>query len=527
MDFGNDFVLLESENKEKGNSRSILFKNPVDIICARRKTDLQDSFEKINQYLRKGFYLAGFFSYECGYDLELSLNIFSRDYDYPRIWFGVYECPLKQNKPYISAVSDDFYVSMPVLETGYDEYKKNIKIIKELIARGETYQINYTSGYSFTVVGDIISFYASMKKHQKVQYSALINFGKNYIASLSPELFFRIDKKRNISMKPMKGTAANNASPAWLSGDEKNISENVMIVDMLRNDLGKICIPGSVTVKSLYDVEKYETLLQMTSTISARLSPDAGMNRIWESLFPCGSVTGAPKISSMKIINKLEGKPRGIYTGAIGYFAPDGTAAFNVAIRTIDLRYLEKGKYAARMGTGSGIVYDSRAREEYRECQIKAGFLFQAIPDFALIETMFVDNGRIKYLSMHLRRLMSSARYFNIRCDAGVIKSELRKYAASLKGKKRLRLLLKTSGKIKLEHKNVNKTPCGIGRTTFSKYKTDSNNPFLYHKTTFRILYDSEYNKYSARGCEDVIFCNEKNQITEGAISNLFVCIKG
>jgi para-aminobenzoate synthetase/4-amino-4-deoxychorismate lyase len=267
--------------------------------------------------------------------------------------------------------------------------------------------------------------------------------------------------------------------------------------------------------------------LQMTSTVTGKLQSDVKIFDIIKSLFPCGSVTGAPKIQSMKIINDLEKIPREIYTGAIGYLSPDGQAVFNVAIRTIDLQLHSDNKYHASMGMGGGIVFDSQPEDEYSECLLKAQFLKNSIPEFALIETMLLGNGKIKHLNMHLRRLKTSAQYFGIPCVKAVIKNELLRYAKSLTGKIRLRLLLKSVGEIVLEHQPFIAARGAMPKISVSGFKTQSNDPFLYHKTTHRSLYDEEHKKYAAKGYFDVIFTNQKNQITEGAISNIFVQIQG
>ncbi|HLZ18486.1 MAG TPA: chorismate-binding protein, partial [Smithellaceae bacterium] len=401
-------------------------------------------------------------------------------------------------------------------------YRQAISTIKDLIARGETYQINYTTKYLFDFDGNVFDFYATLKSRQKVSYAALISFGGNFAVSLSPELFFRIDRWRKITVKPMKGTATIDTPPGWLSRDSKNTSENVMIVDLLRNDLGRICKPGSVKVQELFTVEEYETLLQMTSTVTGKLKDDIGLCDIIRSLFPCGSVTGAPKIQSMKIIRDLEKGPRDIYTGAIGYFAPDGKAVFNVAIRTVDLQRKTGGGFMAAMGVGGGIVFDSQPDAEYEECRLKAKFLIDARPDPALIETMLWKNGRIRHLTSHLARMKASAAYFSIPFAAGKIRAALKEYSLNLGESARLRMLLKSTGDIFLEHALVppeSKNPV----IAISDIQTNSGDPFLYHKSTHRRLYDDEYRKYAARGYFDVLFTNEKKQITEGAISNIFI----
>jgi para-aminobenzoate synthetase/4-amino-4-deoxychorismate lyase len=300
-----------------------------------------------------------------------------------------------------------------------------------------------------------------------------------------------------------------------------------MIVDLLRNDLGRICLPGSVRVKKLFEVEKYETLMQMTSTVTGRLRPQIKILDMVKSLFPCGSVTGAPKIRSMKIISDLEHGPRNIYTGAIGYFAPDGQSVFNVAIRTIDLRRQSGHQYQARMGVGGGIVYDSRPKDEFEECRLKGQFLTGTLPEFALIETMLLENGKIKYLSSHLRRLKKSARYFSIVCPLDKIKTALNSYAAKQSGRLRLRLLVKPDGDSSIQHQPAALHPTSSAFVAVSARRTHSSDPFLYHKTTHRKLYDEEFKRYSARGYFDVVFQNEKDEITEGAISNIFILVKG
>ncbi|MBN1474103.1 MAG: chorismate-binding protein [Syntrophaceae bacterium] len=526
MSAGDNFVLLETEKKDKDNYRNILFVNPIDIIVATHKDDLQKCLYKVEKALANNYFVAGFISYEAGYLLEETLHSYFPKSKVPLLWLGVYDAPHVKNEPFLSNVKSPYYISAPSLSVKYNQYKSNIEKIKYLISWGKTYQINYTLKYYFNFYGDIISFYSALKKNQKVQYSALIGHKNKFILSLSPELFFRIDDNK-ITVKPMKGTATADTPSDWLAHDEKNLSENVMIVDLLRNDLGRICIPGTIKVDELYSVETYETISQMTSTVSGTLRPDISASEVIKNIFPCGSVTGAPKIQSMKIIRSLENTPRGVYTGAIGYFSPRGEAVFNVAIRTIELAKTGNKKYSGHMGVGSGIVYDSQARKEYYECWMKNKFLKKSMPKLGLIETMLCADGKIRHINMHLFRLKTSAQYFLIPCDTMKIKAELKRYAIKLKGKIRLRLVLSSGGRIKIEHRQLPSAPKAVRHIAFSEYATRSDDPFLFHKTTFRQLYEREYARYSSRGFYDVIFCNEKKQITEGAISNIFLRIKG
>lgn len=477
--------------------------------------------------LQKGLYLAGFFSYELGYFLEDSLVKYSPKRNFPLLWFGVFDRPRQIKSAVSEKAQGDYYLTEPTLGISFAPYQRNIRKIRDCIARGETYQINYTNRYNFDFFGDVASFYTNLKTRQKVSYAALINCNAGqFIISLSPELFFRIDSKKNIMVKPMKGTAPLNTPENWLKQDVKNTSENVMIVDLLRNDLGRICLPGSVKVKKLFEVENYATLLQMTSTVAGRLKPEIEISGIIKSLFPCGSVTGAPKISSMKIIRQMEDGPRNVYTGAIGYFAPDGQAVFNVAIRTIDLRKQKDGKCTAQMGIGSGIVYDSKPKEEYEECRLKAQFLINARPEFALIETMLCAEGKIKRLSDHLRRLKSSADFFSIPISLSSIRAALKDYSAKLTGNIRLRLLCEACGKVRISHLPIVAPAGETPKIIVSEHRTHSENIFLRHKTTYRKLYDTEFRRHSDQGYFDVIFCNEKDEVTEGAISNIFIQVK-
>ncbi len=518
-----NYVLLETVRRDRDNKKNLLFRDPVEIISCTRARQIQQCFRRMALRRRQGFHLAGFFSYELGYLLEDTLSGLRPTSDFPLLWFGVYEKP----EPFVSPRETEacFYPSEAVLAASTASYKKAVAKIRNYIAAGDTYQINYTTRFNFTLSGDVRAFYEALKQNQKVSYSALISFGKNAVISLSPELFFRTDKQGNITVKPMKGTAPLTAG-SWLQNDAKNRSENVMIVDLLRNDLGRICKPGTVRVQKLFALEEYETLLQMTSTVKGRLQSGLTIHDLMRSLFPCGSVTGAPKIRSMEIIRELEDAPRDLYTGAIGYFAPNGESVFNVGIRTLDLRQEEPGRYQAVMGVGSGIVFDSNPEEEYAECLLKATFLQNTRPDFALLETLRVEDGRIRRLPSHLRRLKTSAVFFNIPCSQADIRRRLSDFAAKISGKAKVRLLLKANGSLILQSSSLPEKPAGQPKIAFSCHRTSSSDLFVRHKTTFRKVYDDEHERYSAKGFFDVIFLNEKGQITEGAISNIFLRLR-
>ena len=303
-----------------------------------------------------------------------------------------------------------------------------------------------------------------------------------------------------------------------LQQDEKNRSEHLMIVDLLRNDLGRICAMGSVKVEDIFTVETYQTLLQMTSTVSGTLRSGLSYYDIFRGMFPSGSITGAPKIRTMQIIRELEERPRGVYTGSIGYISPHGNAAFNVAIRTL----VVKDRNAV-MGVGGGIVADSDPAEEYRECLLKASFLTRQHRPFQLIETMLWSDGFVR-LPMHLDRLESSAAYFGFVCDREEISTQLHAACAALPSDicHRVRLLLNESGLATITVTEM-KPAQFSGRIRLSSRIVSSNDLFLRHKTTLRELYDSEYAQAQRDGFDEVVFLNERGEVTEGAISNLFL----
>jgi para-aminobenzoate synthetase/4-amino-4-deoxychorismate lyase len=322
----------------------------------------------------------------------------------------------------------------------------------------------------------------------------------------------------------MKGTvkrglllADDERNKRWLKNCKKIQAENVMIVDLLRNDLGKIS--NKVTVPCLFEVEKYRTLYQMTSTIEAELKDNVGIKDIFTALFPCGSVTGAPKIKTIEIIKRLEKEPRGIYTGAIGFVSPQKEACFNVAIRTI---FVKNGK--GELGIGGGIVYDSLERSEYEEAFIKAKFLTQRCPVFSLIETILWKEDRGYFLlDLHLKRLKKSCEYFSIPLNFKKVRKELEKTAEGLRGKKfKVRVLVNTEGKIALDSTPLEELATPV-KVKVSSKTIDPHNLFLYHKTTQRSFYDEERKVAQAEGFFEVIFLNIYGELTEGAVTNIFV----
>ena len=522
-------VYLETNRYDKNNKTTLLFLKPRKIITCFDGKNLKEKIEEIEKEIAKGNYAAGFFSYEAGYFFEETL-IRKRKYKFPLLWFGIFKRPLRIRRSLKEPrKTPEVFLKGATLNINFKRYQADIKKIKKHIEKGNVYQINYTFKNRFNYPGNWLDLYINLRNSQKVSYSGIIKFNNHVILSFSPELFFR-RAKDVIETRPMKGTykrgkdlKEDKHNILKLKNSTKDRSENLMIVDLLRNDFGRISEAGSVKAQELFKIEKYKTLLQMISIVSAKLKKDISLNELFESIFPCGSVTGAPKIRAMRIIRNLEKESRGIYTGSIGYLTPEKKAVFNVAIRTL---VLDTNKKKAEMGIGSGIVYDSKAKNEFQECLLKADFTKKTPSDFELIETMLVKkNRKIYLLAAHLKRLKKSLKYFNFCYNESVIKNKLQKYLKKLNNSKiyKLRLLLSKDGSLIISHSPIKESHHKDLKVVISNKRSNSDNIFLYHKTTNRSFYDNEYKKALEKGLTEVIFLNERGQVAEGAISNIII----
>jgi para-aminobenzoate synthetase/4-amino-4-deoxychorismate lyase len=520
-------VLLETRRFGVDNYRSFLFTNPRSILQAWSPGEVTPLLEELETQCRRGCYAAGYVAYEGGGE---DIGPAPRP-AYPLAWFGLYEHPeefdhrLGGPSPAGAPRPGRIDPDRLTLRIDREAYRRAVRTIHEHIREGDTYQINFTSAFEFPADHGAVPLYAALRQRQRVAYGALLRAGDLTILSFSPELFFRLSGT-GILTRPMKGTsgrgrtqAEDDAQSEWLRNDPKNRSENIMIVDLLRNDLGRICTPGSVRTTELCAVERYETLLQMTSTVEGELRPSVTLGEMFRTLFPSGSVTGAPKIRSMQIINELEGRPRGVYTGAIGYVTPDRDAVFNVAIRTV---VLHAG--TGVMGTGSGIVIDSDPDEEFEECSLKGKFLTGDEEDFQLIETMLWHD-TVPLLRHHLRRLCSSAAYFGFPFDEKLIGDAIAGATAPLvPGQRyRLRLLLDRNGEVRMEASPLVAGGAPAGGIAEAPVRTDSADPFLFHKTTRRELYESAYAQAQAEGFAEVVFLNERGELTECTRNNIYL----
>ncbi len=539
-----DFIFFWNGRTDKEDEKGLIFTNPATIISAHSHDKIKDCFLQIECALSEGFYVAGFVSYEAAAAFEDALPKKDTN-DFPLLWFGVYRKPLnfKGSQRFIRRPNYTYAIKNLKPTKSEKAYLADISKIKHYIRRGDTYQVNYTFKYKFDFKGCPYNMFYELSSRQSVPYAAFISFNNTKILSLSPELF--ISRKRNLmKMKPMKGTAGRGKGITEdiimansLRDSIKDRAENVMIVDMLRNDLSRISKTGTVKTTRLFETQRYQTLYQMTSTIKAKLKNKISWYEIFKSVFPSGSVTGAPKIRTMQIINELEKQPRNVYTGSIGYISPEQKATFNVAIRTVTLNTKAN---RGELGIGSGITISSDSRAELQECKLKSDFFIGQHTDFQLIETLLWQNGRFFLLNMHLKRLKDSADYFDYKYSRNYILRSLINYVSEFKKHEsyKVRLLLNKGGEVKIssstwkrhksEHprrrKFVKKQAGGaFPYVAFSAKKTDSSKIFLYHKTTNRKFYDGEYQKYKKKAFIDVIFCNKRGEVTEGAISNIIV----
>jgi len=426
-----------------------------------------------------------------------------------------------------------------------DAFSAALARIRDYIERGHTYQVNYTYRLRFDAFGGIHALYARLRGRQPVPYGALIALDDGTaILSLSPELFVR-HEDGVLTARPMKGTAP--AAPASqtaenilratnLAADPKNRAENLMIVDLLRNDIARVAATGSVAVPALFEVHRYSSVLQMTSTITARLRADAALGDIFDALYPCGSITGAPKRRTMEIIRELEPDPRGVYTGAIGWFDPPGERrigdfCMSVPIRTLTLQAPDAGGVRrGEMGVGAGIVFDSDAQEEYAECRLKARFLTGLQHDFEIFETMrATPAGGVRHRERHLQRLAASAAYFGFHWDAAAADAYLDTACAMLAPSSpvyRLRLALAPSGAFSVQHGPLAPLTEPV-QVLLAPDATNAGDLFLRHKTSIRARYDAAWRDAEAQGGFDTLFFNERGDLTEGGRSNVFVRIDG
>lgn len=515
----NPYLLYEFRS-EDGEIEPLLFTDPLEVFETHLLAEVPTILEKLEQALNKGFYAAGYVSYEAAPAFQAEM-VTQPAGEMPLVWFGIFNAPPKA--PVLSEEQEPYKVSEWKMASSVEHYQKGIQQIKQAIEEGDTYQVNYTERLSAEFSGSDLAFYRQLARNQQADYGAYLNLGRFRVLSASPELFFKV-RNGKLTAKPMKGTAPRGRTTqedqeqvAALLASKKEQSENLMIVDLLRNDMSRLAKRGSVKADPLFTVETYPTVHQLTSTIEAQLDKETTVLEWFQALFPCGSITGAPKISTMKYIAGLEQTPREVYCGAIGFITPNKDAVFNVPIRTV---VIDREKGTARYGVGGGVTWDSTSEGEYKELQTKAEVLTAKRPVFSLLESLKLENGQYPLLDYHLARLQDSANYFHFPGNIQQAESELMKLAEKHpQGIYKVRLLQNKAGKLELEAQET----AAIGqpvRCAIALSAVDGKNPFLFHKTTHREV----YNKASEGLPKDVfsiLLWNEKQQLTEFTIGNL------
>ncbi len=576
-------VLFESYDPER-NPRSFRFGGFVGAVEARTPGEVPGVLDRVECAVAANHHAAGFLTYEAAAGLDPVLRVKRAGEEVgfltkaaanlPLVWFGIFRT--RDEIPPGEFGSDEKFALSnwtPSLERA--EYLQRIERIREYIAQGDTYQVNFTFRQRAEFRGSAVGLYRTLCRSQRAGYCAYLDLGRYAVVSASPEMFFSLSGNE-LTVRPMKGTAPRGR---WWEEDEaigralqhcpKNRAENVMIVDLMRNDVGRIAEIGSVRVPRLYDIERYETVFQMTSTVGCRARPGVRLRELFSALFPSGSVTGAPKIRTMQIIEELETDARGIYTGAIGFLSPGNDALFNVAIRTV---LVDRAQRRAEFGVGSGITFESDAAAEYQECILKSRFLVDvgqssnvtqidrpgrvgcpspslphtsaasrsgrvhthsapADADFELFETILYEPTEGFFLlERHLERLEHSARYFRFRFDRDAALRCLALWsrhsdAKPSEGRYRVRLTLSRHGRLAVTHGPAPPAPSAAPLVAIAADSVDSADPFLYHKTTRREIYERAAR--SRPDCADVLLVNERGELTESTIANLVVALDG
>lgn len=545
------FALLDDYAASASGPHSRLYSDHVGTLTCTDAADLPLLLEQMQQALQQGQHAVALLPYELGAQMHeiaphtnpaagaqvlLFRHCERLSADQVSAWLAAREhADASSHQP--AGVA---HVQASISD---NEFSAAIARIHAYLEAGDSYQVNYTYRLRFDAFGSPLALYRRLRASQPVPYGALIALPDGRaVLSLSPELFVQ-HVAGDLTTRPMKGTAAATGDAqqdakraAALAADPKTRAENLMIVDLLRNDLGRIATRGSVRVPALFDVQRYSSVLQMTSTVCARLRENVTLPEIISALLPCGSITGAPKRRTMQIIRELEKGPRGLYTGAIGYFdAPStgraiGDFCLSVPIRTLVLQAPQSnGIRAGEMGVGAGIVHDSVASDEYAECRLKARFLTDLPNDFELFETMHATRAEgCRYLDRHLQRMEASARYFGFAFDDATIRSAVQRECDVLpaNGAYRVRLALNQRGVCTIISAPLLQVAEPV-KLLISSQPTVANDLFLRHKTTVRERYDEAWRNAEAQGAFDTLFCNTQGELTEGGRSNVFVKLDG
>jgi len=536
---GEPFILLDDARGE-GAVDAHLFEHPRALFVARAPDEVERVLAEADAARREsGGTLAGYIAYEAGLALEPRLKpLFPgrTGADGPLVWFGLFDAPrpipAAEVPQWLAQRSHSGHASIgpldPQVSTG--AYMQAFDQLEEAIRAGDIYQANLTFRLAGAARGDPVALYAAIRPAAQAGYGGLVFDGSHWLLSFSPELFFAL-KDRAAKVKPMKGTRPRGRTieedvglAAELAGSTKDKAENLMIVDLLRNDLSRVAEAGTVRVENAFAVESYPTVHTMTSTVRATLREGTGAIDMIRALFPCGSITGAPKIRAMELIDAVERDARGPYCGAIGRIGPGNDAAFNVAIRTIRLTPGENDKHHAVLGVGGAIVADSDGMGEWRECLIKAGFVREAAGGHDLIETMRFDpEAGIELLELHLERMKASAAELGFSFDRHEARNRIHALCFQLDRPAKLRLLLARSGEIALETMPLPPTVDGAVECIVLPLPVVTSDWRLRHKSSDRGFYDVALAVAKERGAYEALFVRDDGLVTEGSFTNLFV----
>lgn len=496
------------------------YKAPRQIIRADRPEQVEAAFAALAAAHKAGAYLAGYISYDLGLWLEPKLvGLLPKTRAHPLICFGVFDGYSAQAPATLLYTSKAPDLALRPQWSEAD-YLQRFHQVQAYLRSGDCYQINLTFPMTGTYSGDPVQLYAALRHRQKAKYGGFIHLGGPDLLSLSPELFFN-KRGAAMTMRPMKGTlkrdpdeAADAALRSAMAKDVKSRAENLMIVDLLRNDLSRLSKPGSVKVPELFALETYPTLHQMTSRVVSELHEGISFRSLFKSLFPCGSVTGAPKIRAMEIIDEIEAGPRGAYCGAMGYVDPSGDACFNVGIRTLSLAQDGRAVYHV----GSGVVLDSAGPSEYAECLLKADVL--RAPEAQFIETFYWDRSEgPRHIGQHLARLARGLKNPALMAD---VVTALAGYSP-VHNPARMRLMVSLSGEITLTDSAYAQLAAPL-RLSLSKYDLEPQVQTTTHKISQRDFYDGERARLSAlQGCDEVVFLNKTGALCEGSFTSLFI----
>ena len=529
------YVLLD-DARPGGAAQARLYRDPTDILVTGEIGEVERLIGAVEAAAARGLHVAGYLGYEGGKALASAWRgdgSGHADPPMPLGWFGLFERVERIDADAVASLLPDpdaAWIGAPQPRVTRADYEAAVARVLDYIRAGDIYQANLTFRADVPFAGDPLAVYARLRQTARAGYGGFIWTGEQAVASLSPELFFAL-RGGAVMARPMKGTAARRADPESdargaraLAQDPKQRAENLMIVDLLRNDLSRVAEAGSVAVPDLFRVETYPTIHQLVSDVTARLPADKGAADVLRAAFPCGSITGAPKVRAMEIIDELEDEARGLYTGSIGFIAPDGEAAFNVAIRTLvfpSQRDLRDGAHCATLGLGSGIVADSEPAEEWRECLAKGEFVVAAGQSFDLIETMHFDPvDGVQRLEGHLARMKASAEALGFRFDRHGARNNLQSATFRLRSAARVRMRLAPSGALAVEVSplpRLAELPVPVAVAPAPLAPGDFR---LTHKTSLRGAYDEVR---AAHGTAEVVFVDEPGFVTEGSWSNIFV----